>query len=535
MTRSAVTARGGADSPPAWGPSLATGAVALAAYLVLAPNATADKDAAEFTLVLGAGGVAHPSGYPLYTLLGHVFVTALHALGAGWAYAANAWSAVGGAVAVALLHRLGVRLMPAAAGARWATWLPIAVLGLNPVWTYEATLAETGSWHVAWAAAAALVCLRLLEGASATGSVLAAEARGNWRRGALAWGLVCGGGLAHHLTAVLLLAPLTAALVLRGGRRLLAPDLMAFAALGVALPLASYGYVAWHAFHPGPAQWPALAPTWRGVIDHVTAAQYRGYFGEFKPSPGQAGHLARYVYPLVALAAAGFVAAIRTVANGPQRTLLAAMAGACLLQVAAISAYGVPDPGSYFLPVMGLGLVPLAPAAAAWLRRAPGARTATMVAALAVVAVVAFAWVKVDWERRGLYLRHEQLLRRMWSSVTVERGFVLWYSDMWHQLRIWQVLDHEKPGLVVANPATLTHPWPREQFVAAHGFDPVADLQLPGTAGGMRHLDAGPVVQQIADRINAGTELPVIIIDMAGPSVRMLRKAPAAGSAVPQP
>ena len=43
-------------------------------------------------------------------LLGHLFVRIVHALGATWAYAANAWSAVGGAVAVYLLHRLALAL-----------------------------------------------------------------------------------------------------------------------------------------------------------------------------------------------------------------------------------------------------------------------------------------------------------------------------------------------------------------------------------------------------------------------------------------
>ncbi len=95
---------------PGWRPSLVAGGIALAIYLALAPQVAGDKDAAEFTLVLGAGGVAHPSGYPLYTLLGHPFVVMLHAFGATWAYAANAWSALGGAVAVALLHRLARRL-----------------------------------------------------------------------------------------------------------------------------------------------------------------------------------------------------------------------------------------------------------------------------------------------------------------------------------------------------------------------------------------------------------------------------------------
>jgi len=97
--------------------------------------------------------------------------------------------------------------------------------------------------------------------------------------------------------------------------------------------------------------------------------------------------------------------------------------------------------------------------------------------------------------------------------VTIDQAFVLWNDDMVHRLRAWQVLDGQKPGLVVINPAMLTHAWPREQFRRAHGFDPVAGP----TAGGSD--------SERAARINEQSPLPVIEFEMKGPSVRMLRKA----------
>ncbi|TMQ53662.1 MAG: DUF2723 domain-containing protein [Candidatus Eisenbacteria bacterium] len=81
---------GGAGSP--WA-SAALGAAFFAIYLLLAPAVPGDKDSGEFTLVLATNGVAHPTGYPLFTIFGHGFVRIAHALGASWAYAANAWSA----------------------------------------------------------------------------------------------------------------------------------------------------------------------------------------------------------------------------------------------------------------------------------------------------------------------------------------------------------------------------------------------------------------------------------------------------------
>ncbi len=509
-----------------WTSSLLAGAGALALYLLLAPPAVGDKDAAEFTLVLATRGVAHPTGYPLYTLLGHPFVTLLHACGASWAYAANAWSALGGAVAVALLHKLARGLVAGDRGGTALAWLPALLFGLNPIWTFETTLAETGSWHVAWSCGAALLALRLLVRLDAPGAVTDVGAR----RGAAAWGLVCGLGLAHHATALLLAAPLTLALAIPARRRGLPARLLVPPLAGLLLPLLSYGFVAWRAFHPGTVQWPLLAPAWGAVFDHLRAGQYREYFGRFHPSAAQAHFLALYVYPFLALSALALGTAIRAAGPGPRRRLLLAIAAGCLVECAVAFNYGVPDPSSYFLPILALGMIATAPAAARAGRALGGrGRSPAVAGALLVLALVALAtpWLRTSWERRGVYVRHEQLIKSMWESVTAERGFLIWADDMAYRLRAWQILDGEKPGLVVVNPALLTHPWPRREFTRRHGFDPLAGVTLP-REGQLGRAGADTVVANLlggtARSINAQSSLPVFMFDPAGPSVRMLRK-----------
>ena len=499
-----------------WTPSLLAGTGALALYLLLAPPAVGDKDAAEFTLVLATRGVAHPTGYPLYTLLGHPFVALLHACGASWAYAANAWSALGGAVAVALLHKLARGLVADARGGALLAWLPVLLFGPNPIWTFETTLAETGSWHVAWSCGAALLALRLLVRLDAPAAAASA------RRDAAIWGLVCGLGLAHHATALLLAAPLTLALAIPARRRGLSARLFVPALAGLLLPLLSYGFVAWRAFHPGTVQWPLLAPAWGAVLDHLRAAQYREYFGRFQPSAAQARFLALYVYPFLALSALSLATAIRAAGPGARRRLLLAVAAGCVVECAVTFSYGVPDPSSYFLPILALGLVATAPAAARAGRALPGrGRSRAVAGALLALALVALAtpWLRTGRERRGVYVRHEQLIRSMWESVTAERGFLIWADDMAYRLRAWQILDGEKPGLAVLNPALLTHPWPRREFVRVHGFDPLAGVALPGA-------DTAPADRsgEVARRINLQSSLPVFVFDPAGPSVRLLRK-----------
>ena len=75
---------------------------------------------------------------------------------------------------------------------------------------------------------------------------------------------------------------------------------MAAALVASLVPLASYSVIAWRAFHPAVVQWPVLAPTWKGVLRHITGAQYRMLLGHYGPSEVQRGYLERFVYPFLA-------------------------------------------------------------------------------------------------------------------------------------------------------------------------------------------------------------------------------------------
>ena len=62
--------------------SFAAALAALAWGLLMAPRGYAEGDASEFTLALALAGVPHPTGYPLYTLAGHLATHLLHAFAA---------------------------------------------------------------------------------------------------------------------------------------------------------------------------------------------------------------------------------------------------------------------------------------------------------------------------------------------------------------------------------------------------------------------------------------------------------------------
>ncbi len=110
--------------------------VVLAAYVLTAAPTIGPIDSGELTLVIKTLGIAHPTGYPLFTLLGKIWVTLMF-----WgdlAFRLNILSAVIGACSAALLFLIlresGIRLELSIAGSiLWA---------FSPVVWDQATMLE---------------------------------------------------------------------------------------------------------------------------------------------------------------------------------------------------------------------------------------------------------------------------------------------------------------------------------------------------------------------------------------------------------
>lgn len=511
--REPAALRASEPGPPAWA-SLAAGAAALALYLSWCPRVPGDQDSPEFMLVLATLGVAHPTGYPLYTLLGHAFVTAVHGAGATWGWAANAWSALGGAVAIGFLHAFAARLL-AASGVRsrdaaLLALLPVLALAANPVWTSETTAAEVNSWHLAWATGACLF---------ATAQLARRDAHGPGVLAAGAWGLVCGVGLAHHRTALWIAAPLSLALLARAGRRW--PSLVAAALVGALAPLASYAYIAWRAAHPALVQWPALEPGARGLWAYVSGSGYAHYLGHFAPSEAQRALLVRFVFPWLVPAAGGALAWPFARVGAP-RALRIALAAAVLGQCAYVFAYGVPDPAAYFLPPLALGLA-IAPALLAAF--APARRAAPALAAAAALAVLAAGrtWPEVAAERAATFTRFDRLVHDMWAAIPREHGYVIFEDDQWYRLLAFQVLEGTKAGLTVVNPVHFRHAAVRRAFAARNGFDPLANLPPAQFAVSGTGEEMEPLRAAMVDGLARSGE-PVFVFLPQLPSVRLLRE-----------
>jgi hypothetical protein len=236
LDRASTPAAHPADVPPPVprGAALSCGVlVTLACLLLYVRTAARDivvGDTPELMTVAVTFGVAHPSGYPLLTLLGHLF--SLLPFGAV-AFRVNLMSAVCGAGTVALAYLTAywlTRSWPAAA-------LAALALGLNPLfWSWSLVFEAFSLNNLLAASLIALLVLWELRGRDAY---------------LIAAALVSGLALSNHLTIVLL-GPATLGLLWRHRDRLLRrPRVVAWCAGALLLGLLPYASIPWAAArHP---------------------------------------------------------------------------------------------------------------------------------------------------------------------------------------------------------------------------------------------------------------------------------------------
>jgi hypothetical protein len=234
------------------------GWLAFVVYVATLAPTVHDGDGPELTLAALELGVPHPTGYPLYTLLGHAWIR-LCAVGDP-AWRLNLLSAVFAALAVGLLAHVAARV----SGRPSAGWLAGLLFAFAPALWSQATVAEVYALH-------ALVVVAVI------GALARFDANQDGR-GLRAAALALGLGLAHHgMTALLLPA---AALATFAARRRAGPRLglreAAWLATLAAGPLLLYAYLPLAA-----SREPAIA--WGNPVTpaafwyHVTGAQYRGF------------------------------------------------------------------------------------------------------------------------------------------------------------------------------------------------------------------------------------------------------------------
>lgn len=223
-------------------------------------------DSLEFQFVLPTFGIAHPTGYPLYTLVGGVWS---HLLPFGnWAWRVNIFSAVAAAGAVALVFVLTQRLTARNEhGDVWGATAAAIAFGFGEVWWRQATVAEVYAMHNLFVAAILALAVELPSVGGPTAD----------RRMALILALV-GLGLAHHRMIVLLL-PGLAVYLLWTTPALLRPRRVWLIWLAALLtPLLLYAYIPLRAAQGVVDLNGSYVNTWAGFWDHVLARRYTSFF-----------------------------------------------------------------------------------------------------------------------------------------------------------------------------------------------------------------------------------------------------------------
>ena len=251
--------REGALARPATRDALIVGAAALVLYVLTLYPDLAGGDSGELTTAVATGGVIHPPGYPLYALLGKLFVHLPHA-SAAWRM--NFMSAACDAAAAGVLCAAVSRW----SGSRAAGIVSGALLASAPgIWRY-AICAEV------FALDNLLVAILLL--------LAVLYAQGRDRRYAMAGALVAGLGMSDHQTFVFTGAPIILWAAWFGRKDLLQPRVAARLVLLFAAGLLPYLVLPLDASHHAPVTWGA-ADTWQGFWTHVLRREY----GTFRLAP----------------------------------------------------------------------------------------------------------------------------------------------------------------------------------------------------------------------------------------------------------
>jgi tetratricopeptide (TPR) repeat protein len=430
--------------------SLAVGVGTFVVYAATAARSVWWGDSAELVSVAKTLGIAHPPGYPLYTLLSAVIVR----IPAGSPFfRLSLFSAAAGAAAAAVTALIAWRLT----GPPWGRTdgdLPLTAravgsasagfaLGLSSTLWSQSTVPEV------YALSACLVLSVLL-------LILVWLAAGAWRPGergprpappgglgdrALPLAaLLLGLALAHHLTAILIVPSVLIALFARTRRPGAARVGGAVALLATALLL--YAYLPVRSAQDPAVLWDRI-DSWSALAAHVSGAQYASRL--FAGPPWLAVRkLAQFVgqlpsevpWPILAGAAVGCVVLWRR-----SKAVFAILVLEAVLVVVHAANYRIPDVRNYYIPAhavlctfAGIGA---AHVAGAGRLRAAG-RSALVAAVIAVVAAPLFVRARDHWPDRDLSRRTgaEVYARRLLESAGP--GLVLAQNDrtvflLWHE------------------------------------------------------------------------------------------------------
>ncbi len=443
--------------------TLAVGVLAFGVYVLTAYRTVPGGDSGELIGAVASGGVIHPPGYPLYSLLGGLFV---HLPFGSLAFRLNLMSAVCDAFAAAFLTRAVVRATGSVAGGAAAGGLFAFAPG---VWRY-AIAAEVFALNNL--AIALLVWLAVLLDATRD------------RRYAVTGAFVLGLGLANHQTVLFTGLPIVAWALITSPELRRPAALVSLVVAGAA-GLIPYLYLPVLASHRAFVSWGA-ADGWDGFWTHVLRREY----GTFQLAPVGVGanvhaedvlaawgehtwaQLSWWGLPLALL---GVAACLREGWRRPSGLGLVALVPPAVSVVVMMVLGNLPiasdlfreilarfwqQPDLYACAFAGVGVVVVARGA---LRVSARANViAGAVVALAVVLTqVGRSYASLDRHADGVVERYgaEMLRAAPKDAILVTKGDLITSS-----IRYLMVAEHARPDVRIVDQELLATPWGKALF-----------------------------------------------------------------------
>lgn len=530
------------------GGSLAIGLVLVAPWLGGSHHL---GDSSELATVIAEPGIAHPPGYPAYTLLGHVWGRCLGLVpgvaGDRWVLFGNLFSSVWYLAALlAAAGCIGPWLRPQAAlsGGEDPRWRPLLLalagvlfLASQPSLLRAAVVTEVYAMHLGLHAGTWLLLaheIRRQDGSAGLAS-------GRW---VFALGLLTGLGCVHHLTYVLMLpaSVLVLARGLSGGSWRRRAGRLAAGAGGFVLGLAPVLYLPLRARQGPRMNWGQLDDDPARLWDHVTAAQYGSKLGnplrrDMLPTltPGEVCSL---VFALIVFLVAmeWWVSRWPRSAGGAgaataRHRMVGLLLGHGVLIALFASVYEIRDIVDY-LPPLGWNLgVAGALAATSAAARPFGRRGDRFLVPAAVTASVALAALASAETARALRVerRITANLVAMWRALPDRPAVVVHRSDTIGVLHYERIVAGSHSALVPFNPlsATLGAAAMRAELTAVR-MAPIVLYDAERYPDAARFLsDQDAVADEILRNVVDRSPLPVYFLDPLQARTRKRAEDPA--------
>lgn len=340
--------------PPPWRPAIILGVVSFFLYRFTSPAGItwehSGEDGPEFAAVGKVFGVAHPTGYPLFTLLMRIASLGAAENAGRVQLLCNAAAAAAVAAIFLFFWRVITAMrLPATPGAL----VGAALFGLAPIWWQQATIIEVYPLHLFFLAAM-------------LGLALAPD---GWPRRLVALAYLSGLALTHHLQVVLIAPTLVIWTFAALGRARPWPwKAFVLAVAAFLAPITLYLVLKVRAAHHPALNW-GDPESWKQLLWVIRGEQYR--FRMFHQPLGTVADRARgalfetlpdqFAWTPLLLGLIGVVA-LRLRGGG---ALFWGLVVFFVTQLVWFAGYNIPDPDAYTLPLTLVTCTFLAAGAAA--------------------------------------------------------------------------------------------------------------------------------------------------------------------------